>query len=240
MENDTSGVPHVTVLVPAAGEGRRLGGAPKQFRTLGDAPLLVQTLRAFDRHPAITQLVVVAPADRIVLLRQDLAAFGLRKLSDVVAGGATRQESVRLGLASVSESCEVILVHDGVRPFVSKREITEVVEAARRYGASSVAISVVDTLRQAGDGRFGSTVPREGLFRMQTPQGFSRTVIVDAHAAAAAQDGAEATDDVEVAQMAGHDVYVVQGSSENFKITTPEDWHRAERIWDSWIAENRS
>jgi 2-C-methyl-D-erythritol 4-phosphate cytidylyltransferase len=239
MNNDAAGVPDVTVLVPAAGDGRRLGGPPKQFRSLGSAPLLVQTLRAFDRHPYVSRLLVVAPTGRIADLKQELAAFDLQKMTDIVAGGRTRQESVRLGLLSVHPTCEIILVHDAVRPFVSRQEITDIVEAARAHGAASVAVPVVDTLRSAAGEFFGPTVSREGVFQVQTPQGFARTVLVNAHDAAAEQ-GLEATDDVEVAQMAGHNVYLVQGSSENFKITTAGDWHRAERIWESWSAENRS
>lgn len=237
METEYAGSPDVTVLVPAAGEGRRLGGARKQFRDLGGAPLLVQTLRVFDGHPEISRIIVVTLPDEVDGVCRSLTDHGIAHLADVVPGGATRQQSVRCGLQVVPERSDVVLIHDAVRPFVTPGEVTEVVVASRLHGAASVAIPVVDTLREASAGLFGSTVARDNLYRMQTPQGFRRDLIVKAHESALAA-GVQATDDVELAQMSGHDVYVVGGSSNNFKITTAEDWLRAQRIWPTWSAEN--
>ena len=108
----------VAVLIPAAGEGTRLGGRRKQFRRLGGEPLLVQTLRVFERHPEVDHLLVAAPNEAIEALEAELRRVGLTKLTAVVAGGATRQESVRAALAAVPEGVDVVLVHDAVRPFV--------------------------------------------------------------------------------------------------------------------------
>lgn len=239
MSTEPAESPDVTVLVPAAGEGRRLGGPRKQFRNLGDAPLLVQTVRAFDTHPAVSRIVVITLADEVAAVRGSLEDHDIRKLSAVVEGGSTRQDSVACGLRAVPESSDVVLVHDAVRPFVSAGEITAVVRASCVHGAASVAIPVVDTVRRVSAGVFGSTVSRDGLFRMQTPQGFKRAILVRAHESASATAG-PATDDVELAQMVGQDVSVVEGSSSNFKITTADDWHRAQQIWPSWASENRT
>ena len=239
MSKDITDSLDVTVLFPAAGEGRRIGGARKQFRTLGSAPLLVQTMRVFDRHPLVSRLIAVTLEDELETVRGFVLHHGFTKPVDVVPGGASRQESVRLGLHAVPASSEIVLIHDAVRPFVTGDEIARVSQAAAEYGAASVAIQTVDTLRRVSGGRFGPTVSREGLYRMQTPQGFRRSLIVQAHEAAA-NAGQVATDDVQLAQSAGYDVYVVDGSSENIKITTPADWRAAERMWESWSLENSS
>lgn len=225
----------VAVLVPAAGEGRRLGGERKQFRTLGGRPLLVQVLLQFDRHPAVDHLVVAVPAAYVDEVSDRLRAEGLNALSAVVGGGETREASVRHALRAVPASVEVVLVHDAVRPFVQAQEIAAVVQATREHGAAALALPVADTLRHARDDTFGDTVPRDGLYRMQTPQGFRRAWLEAAHRNAAQADGEAngptATDDVGLVQRTGRDVHLVRGRRRNFKITTPGDWQLAKDLW---------
>jgi 2-C-methyl-D-erythritol 4-phosphate cytidylyltransferase len=223
----------VAVLVPAAGEGRRLGGERKQFRTLGDRPLLVQVLLQFDRHPRIGHLVVAVPDAHAEAVRDRLRAEELHALSAVVSGGETREASVRHALRAVPPSVEVVLVHDAVRPFVRRQEITTVVQATREHGAAAPALPVADTLRHATDGAFGETVPRDGLYRMQTPQGFRRSWLEEAHRAADAAAGAAATDDVGLVQRTGRPVHLVRGHRRNFKITRPGDWQLAQALWSA-------
>ena len=222
--------PRVAALFPAAGAGRRMGGPPKQFRLLGGKPLLVQTLWAFERHPGVDALVVAAPASEVEKLRKGLGAEGLAKLADVVAGGGTRQDSVAAALAAVPVATEIVLVHDAVRPFVGEKAVAGVIQAVREQGAAAVAVPVADTLRQGADGAFGATVPRQGLYRMQTPQGFRRDWLEAAHEKAR-RDGYSATDEVDLVQRLGHAVQIVPGSARNFKITTPGDWELAQAIW---------
>jgi len=225
----------VAVLVPAAGEGRRLGGQRKQFRTLGDRPLLLQALRPFDRHPAVDHLVVAAPPTHVDAVTDRLRADGLSALSAVVGGGDTREASVRHALRAVPGSVEVVLVHDAVRPFVQAQEITAVVRATREHGAAALALPVADTLRHATDETFGDTVSRDGLYRMQTPQGFRRAWLEAAHRDAARADadadGPTATDDVGLVQRTGREVHLVPGSRRNFKVTTSGDWELAQDLW---------
>ena len=233
---ESSSSPDVAVLVPAAGAGRRLGGAPKQFRQLGGKSLLVQTLGAFERNPDVGALVVAAPAPEVAALKEALRAEGLAKLADVVAGGATRQASVAAMLAAVPATVEVLLVHDAVRPFVEREHVRAVIEAVRTHGAAALAVPVADTLRRGTDaGTFGETVPRQALYHMQTPQGFRRTWLQAAHEAAR-RVGLTATDDVELVQQLGHAVQIVPGSARNFKITTPADWLLAQALWQERAA----
>jgi len=207
-----------------------MGGAPKQFRLLGGAPVLVQTLRAFEGH--VTRIVVPVAADEVdgvaaMLRRYDVEAR-------VVAGGATRQASVAAGLAAVPEAVpegtEVVLVHDAVRPFIAAGRIRAVTEAARADGAAALAVPVADTLRRAAGGRFGETVDREGLWRMQTPQAARVELLRAAHRRAEA-DGFTGTDEVELLLRAGQAVRLVEGDARNLKLTHPADWALAEALW---------
>lgn len=224
----------VAVLVPAAGEGRRLGGPRKQFRTLGDRPLLVQVLRVFEQHPAVGHLVVAVPETYVQEVTDRLQAAGLSTLSVVVSGGESRQASVRNTLRAAPAPVEIVLVHDAVRPFVQARQVTQVIKATRAYGAASLAMPVADTLREASGEVFGETVPRKELYRMQTPQGFRRAWLEEAHRAAARADEAPATDDVGLVQRVNRSVYLVRGDRRNFKITTDGDWELAQQLWTGW------
>ncbi len=238
MADDAPTTDEVAVLVPAAGRGTRLGGVRKQFRRLGDAPVLVQTLRAFDRHPDVQHLVVAAPPGEARATGDELHDAGLRKLTAVVPGGSSRQASVAHALRAVPSSVAVVLVHDAVRPFLAPGRIAAVVAAVRAQGAAALAVPVADTLRAAdADGRFGATVPREGLYRMQTPQGFRRAWLEAAHATA---DGPPATDDVALVQACGHAVHLVPGDPRNVKLTTSGDWAQAQRLWPTWHAHHAS
>jgi 2-C-methyl-D-erythritol 4-phosphate cytidylyltransferase len=225
----------VAVLIPAAGQGTRLGGHRKQFRRLGGEPLLVQTLRVFERHAEIDYLLVAAPAEATNALEAELRRVGLSKLMTVVAGGTTRQASVRAALAATPSDVDVVLVHDAVRPFVKAEHLSAVIRAVRTAGAAALALPVVDTVRYGVDDGFGETVPRTGLFRMQTPQGFRRDWFEEAHARAC-EHSVEATDDVELVQRIGRPVRIIEGSPRNIKITTPEDWELAQLLWPHWEA----
>lgn len=227
----------VAVVVPAAGNGSRMGGAPKQFRPLGGAPVLVQTLRRFDAYADTCALIVAAPEGDIAETRALLLAAGFRAPVTVVAGGATRQQSVARAVEALPPACEVVLVHDAVRPFVSPDVIEAVVAEARLYGAAAPAIPIADTVRRAEGAAFGETVPRDGLYLIQTPQAFRCALLAEAHAHPLA---AEATDDAALVMAAGHAVRLVAGTPRNFKLTTPDDWALAEALWPLWRAEREA
>ncbi|MCH8032030.1 MAG: 2-C-methyl-D-erythritol 4-phosphate cytidylyltransferase [Bacteroidetes bacterium] len=221
----------VAVIVPAAGLGSRMGGTPKQFRMLGNAPLLVQTLRAFAAVEEVGIVVVAVPEKEVNVVEELLAQFGLAV--QVVAGGATRQESVGEGLGAVGQTAEVALVHDAVRPFISVQQIREVIAAIHEHSAAAVAVPVADTLRRSADAVFGETVDRESLFRMLTPQGARMDLLLNAHEEAKA-DGFTTTDEVELLQRAGVNAHLVLGDERNIKITSPSDWAMAEALWPAW------
>ncbi len=224
---------HVTVLIPAAGEGSRLGGRRKQFRLLGGRPVLVQTLMVFERNPDVRTIIVATPAEAVNPLRDELRAVGVSKLFMVVPGGDTRQASVGAALSVVPEETDVILVHDAVRPFVPQELLAGVIKTARASGAASLAVPISDSIRKSDGAIFAESVDRENLYRMQTPQGFRTAWLQQAHIQAESENFF-ANDDVELVQRAGFDVQLVPGSPLNEKITTQEDWDRAVRFWSSW------
>lgn len=212
-------------LVLAAGKGKRLpGDVPKQYRDLAGAPVLRRTLDAFARHARIDAVrVVFDPADALPYAR---ATEGLALL-DPVPGGAERQDSVRRGLESLEARRPArVLIHDGARPFPDERLIDRLIDALDAAPGAIAAIPVVDTLWRAGDDGAETLVPRQGLWRAQTPQAFRYADILAAHRAAA---GLNLTDDAAVARHAGLRVSLVMAGEENFKITTESDLSRAAR-----------
>lgn len=226
----------VVVLVPAAGRGTRLGGPRKQFRRLGGRLLLEQTLRVFAYHPEVDGLIVAVPVDHVAQIADALQEAGLPKLWRVVAGRDTRQASVRATLEALPPYVDLVLVHDAVRPFIQPTQISAIIEATRRVGAAALAIPETDTVRRVHNGLLGETVSREGLYRMQTPQGFRRDWLEAAYQQAGEGD---APDDVELVRRLGYPVAWIPGSSFNFKITTREDWEMALMLWPHWEAHFR-
>lgn len=227
----------VPVLVPAAGSGSRMGGIPKQDRMLGDATLLVQTLRSLAASPVVGRLIVAVDPDRVSEYEESLGQAGLRVPVRVVAGGASRQASVAAMLDTLPDDySSVVLVHDAARPFVSVGLILRVVATAVGHEAASPAIPVADTLRRGDGDAFGATVDRDDLYRIQTPQGFYLDVLRGAHAYA--DPYLPATDDAGLAARAGFEVARVEGSTFNFKITTPDDWKLATALWPLWSSGN--
>lgn len=227
--------PFVTVVLPAAGAGTRLGGDTKQFRSLGGDPVFRQALKAFRGHSEVSGVVLVVPETDVSRCAEDVAGGGVPTV--VVAGGATRQESVRNGVRSVPQETDLVLVHDSVRPFVSQELISRVIAATAEHGAAAPAIPVADTLRRIIPGSlFGTSLTRDGVFRMQTPQGARLDWLRDAleHAG---RETINLTDEVEVLQRAGHSVRLVEGDGQNFKITRPADWELAQQLWPVWNQE---
>ncbi len=213
----------VVVLVVAAGRGRRFGGdVPKQYLDLAGRPVLRHSLAKFAANPDIHAVrTVIHPDDRSLY---DAASAGLGVL-EPVHGGASRQDSVRLGLESLAEfQPDVVLIHDGARPFADAGTASRVIAALAHHSGAIPATAVADTLKRGADGVIAGTVDRSNLWRAQTPQGFRFADILAAHRAAA---GKELTDDAAVLEEAGLAVALVQGTEDNVKITTTADLDRA-------------
>ncbi len=210
------------------------GNVPKQFLTLGGLPILVHSLRALEAADSVSEIILAVPeADREFCLREIVTPHGFKKVTNIIAGGAQRQDSVRHGLEAVGEEADVILVHDAVRPFLTVDMIERVIEAAVKHGAAVVAIPMRDTVKQVGaDGLIEKTVDRGQLWLAQTPQAFRCTVFREAHRKAQL-DGFHGTDDVQLVERLGYPVAVVEGSGENIKITRPEDLHIGEAILEA-------
>ena len=208
-------------MVVGAGEGRRLGceGAKAFVQLLGE-PIVVRTLRAFSGLDFISQRILVVPEGYVGRVRVEGEPL-LVELDEVVAGGPRRQDSVARGLGVVDERCDLVMIHDAVRPFIRKEDIVRCVEAAWRTGAAVVGVRAADTLKECdGEGRVLRTVSREGLWAVQTPQIFRREVILEAYE----QFGVDvATDDAGLVEMLGREVMVVEGRRDNIKVTWEED-----------------
>ena len=216
-----------TALILAAGSGSRAGGEfAKQYQLIAGKPLLRHTLEAFCRHPAIDRVrVVIAAGDEA---RFSTVASGLD--ATPVRGGATRQESGRLGLESLASTPpRNVLIHDAARPFVSASLIDKVLAGLERHDGAIPAMPVTETLKRAPAGLIAGTVDREGLWSAQTPQGFRYGSICEAHSRAAAAGLAHFTDDAAVAEWAGIEVAVVPGEPANVKLTTSEDLRAADQ-----------
>lgn len=216
----------VAVVIPAGGVGTRLGRrTPKQFLALGSAPILVATVRHFARHPRVNSVVVAAPAAHVERTRRMLER-GRGAPVTVVEGGGTRQESVSRGLAAVPADSALVVVHDAVRPFITRVLIDAVLGAARATGAAICALPIAETVKRVSGGVVESTLDRAELVAVQTPQAFRADLLREAHDKAR-RDGFIGTDDAMLVERLGQSVQVVPGLAENVKITTPVDLRRA-------------
>jgi len=216
----------VAVVIPAGGVGTRLGRrTPKQFLALGGAPILVATVSHFARHPRVSAIVVAAPAAHVERTRRILGRVRGAPVT-VVVGGETRQESVSRGLAAVSTDSALVVVHDAVRPFITRALIDAVLGAARATGAAICALPIAETVKRVGGGLVQGTLDRSELVAVQTPQAFRADLLREAHDKAR-RDGFTGTDDAMLVERLGQSVQVVAGLAENVKITTPVDLRRA-------------
>ena len=216
-------------VIPAGGSGLRMGGdVRKQYLTLAGEPILLRTLRAFLGHPAVDWVIVALPP-------RDVHAppFPLPEGVIAVPGGAERGDSVRAGLAAVPDAADVVLVHDGARPLVTRAVVDRVLGAAGKGVGAIAAVPVSDTLKRVDSDRaILETVERGGLWRAQTPQGFPRRMLVEAYRRAA-EEGVAATDDAALVERYGGRVVVVEGDSRNLKVTRPEDLRVAEALLEA-------
>jgi 2-C-methyl-D-erythritol 4-phosphate cytidylyltransferase len=220
------------VVVAAAGRGTRLGGeVPKQYLPVAGVPVLLRAVRPFSSHPEVAQIVVVLAPTEAERPPDFLAPLAGPTLT-IVPGGRERADSVAAGLGALSPVCEIVLVHDGARPFVDRGVIDAVIAYARAGEGAVAAVRVSDTIKeQAPDDptRVRRTVPRERLWRAQTPQGFPRRLLEQAYAHAAAGFGG-ATDDASLVEACGLAVRLVPDTPRNLKITTREDLALAEAL----------
>ncbi len=223
----------VIALVPAAGMGKRMGaGINKQYLQLGGMPILARTLRIFEDAPFVDRIVPVIPTDEIDFCQEQVIdRYGFRKVGGIVPGGAERQQSVLNGLRAL-EGCaedDIVVIHDGVRPFVPLSVVRRSVEVAREHDGALVAVPAKDTVKVVADGIVTGTPARETLWLAQTPQTFRYGVIRAAHEIADAEQFL-GTDDASLVERLDDKVHIVIGDYRNIKITTPEDLVLAEAL----------
>jgi 2-C-methyl-D-erythritol 4-phosphate cytidylyltransferase len=221
----------VTVLIPAAGMGKRMAaGINKQYLNLGGKPILAHTLDIFEKAPFVDDIFVIVPEDEIAYCRENvIESYRFRKVRQIVAGGRERQQSVFNGLKAAEglHADDVVVIHDGVRPFVPVEAVRNSVETARETDGALVAVPVKDTVKIAVGGVVVDTPDRGNIWLAQTPQTFRYGIIREAYENAES-DGFLGTDDASLVERAGKKVHIVMGDYRNIKITTPEDMLLAE------------
>lgn len=217
-----------TAIIAAAGSGKRFNSpVPKQFLEVHGKPLLAYTVERFELCPEIGEIVIVLDEGEIERFGPVIEEYGLTKVRKVVAGGATRAESVRNGLNAVTGGPgDVVVVHDGARPFVSPAEIAMTIEKALEKGAACLVGPLTDTIKEVAGGRITRTIDREKLRRALTPQAFRYEII--SRAFAGADLGEHVTDECYLVERLGQEIAIVEGSARNIKITQPEDLRLAE------------
>lgn len=218
----------VGLVIVAAGESRRMAGVDKIFTPLVGLPLIAHTVEIFEAHPMVRSLVLVLPPEKVEMGRSLAQERGWRKLAAVCAGGARRQDSVRLGLERLGPT-PWVAIHDGARPCAGTELLNRGMEAARETGAAVAAVPAKDTIKVVSPaGLVLKTPPRDGLWLVQTPQVFRYDLLMQAHGAA--QQDQNVTDDSELVEAMGNQVKVFMGSYDNLKVTTSEDLAAAEQI----------
>ena len=220
---------NVSVILPAAGFGTRMGGTNrKQFLHLDGVPVLVRTIRKFAAAPAVGEIIVAVRPEDQAAVEEMLAKETAGKPVRVVQGGISRQESVENALKTISPDVELVAVHDAVRPFVDLETIQKVIDEAARTGAAIVGIVPVDTVKQVHLHKIRATIPRERLILTQTPQVFRRDILIEAFARARADQFTGTDESSLVERLDQVEVSVIPGSDRNIKITRPHDLKLAE------------
>jgi 2-C-methyl-D-erythritol 4-phosphate cytidylyltransferase len=212
-------------IIVSAGKGQRfMERKKKQFHLLADKPILAHTLDQFEACSLVRSiLLVVSEEDMGYTLKEIVEKYKYRKIAQIVPGGKQRQDSVKNGMDALAKVVDIVMIHDGVRPFVTRAMIEDSIHSAERFGAVVVAMPVKDTIKMSNpDGTVLKTLDRESLWQTQTPQTFQAKVIREAYTKAA-EDGFVGTDDASLVERLGVKVHILPGSYTNIKITTPED-----------------
>lgn len=221
----------VSVIIAAAGNSTRYGtGKSKQFLLLEGVPVLIKSVQAFEQIDDVEEIIITARKQDFDVIEAFLEQYGIQKVKCIVEGGATRQDSIWAAVKKVSEKADLIAVHDGARPLVSRETINGVIEKAVQEGAAACAVPVKDTIKIIdSSGKIVTTPDRASLRAVQTPQVFDFTLYKQA-IEKAVLEGKQYTDDCQLIESIGHPVYLTEGDYENIKITTPDDLLVAEKF----------
>jgi 2-C-methyl-D-erythritol 4-phosphate cytidylyltransferase len=225
----------VTAIIVAAGKGVRMQGSlRKQYLPLAGLPILAHTLTVLAKCELVGQIYLVIPQDDFDFCRERiLNRIKLAATVNLVAGGARRQESVYRGLQQLDPGCRIVVIHDGVRPFVQPDQITACINGAQKFGACILGIPAYDTLKQVDKSEnIVNTITRDAIWLAQTPQAFRYDLVKKAHDQARL-DGYQGTDDASLVERLGTTVKIIRGSRSNIKITTKEDLEIARALLEN-------
>jgi 2-C-methyl-D-erythritol 4-phosphate cytidylyltransferase len=222
-------------VIVAGGAGFRMNAdMPKQYLQISGKPILAMAAESFEKSHLIDEIVLVVAEEYLAYASHSIVDhFHLTKVSKIISGGITRQESVLAGLSASPRVTDFVAIHDGVRPFIRQSMIKQLFESVKHTGAAIPAVKAKETIKLVENNLITSTVPREKAFLAQTPQVFRYESILEIHRKAADQKY-EATDDAMLAEQYGMKVAIVPGYYDNIKITTPEDLILAEEILKKW------
>jgi 2-C-methyl-D-erythritol 4-phosphate cytidylyltransferase len=228
--------PKVFAIIPAAGSGTRIGGEiKKQFLPLNGKPIIVHTLQQFEHCSDIDEVAMAIPESAMSDMEAIVARYRLHKVSKMMMGGKKRQDSVNNVLNRLTlKDSDIVLVHDGVRPFIETKRIAHLLKVCKEYDAAVLAVQPKDTIRRStGGGFFDQTMDRTALWLVQTPQAFRAKLLVKAFEKAR-EDKFYSTDEAALVERLGVKVRIVEGNYDNIKITTPEDLELGVLILDRW------
>ncbi|WYP26676.1 2-C-methyl-D-erythritol 4-phosphate cytidylyltransferase [Alkalihalobacillus sp. FSL W8-0930] len=219
-----------SIVIPAAGQGKRMkAGKNKQFIEVNQTPLIAYTLQVFEEDEQCKQIILVANEYEIEAMQDIVRAYNIQKVTRIAVGGMERQQSVYEGLKQLSGPDEIVMVHDGARPFIRESIIHELVKATSKDGGAVVGVRMKDTVKRVSQNAIVETIDRSELWAVQTPQAFWRDSLLDGHKRAE-EEGFVATDDASIMEWVGSKIVMVEGDYSNLKITTPEDLLMAEAI----------
>ncbi|MDO5149976.1 MAG: 2-C-methyl-D-erythritol 4-phosphate cytidylyltransferase [Oscillospiraceae bacterium] len=221
-----------SVIIVSAGSSTRMQGQNKQLALVGGIPVAARSMMAFERCESVAEIIVVTRTEDIETMKQLAEQYNITKLSCIVSGGNTRQESVLNGVRKISDGTKMIAVHDGARPLVTPENIERTIADARVFSGAVLGVPVKDTIKTVSDGLITDTPPRSSLYITQTPQVFKRSVYLRA-VEFASRNYLDFTDDCQLAEAIGVKVCMTTGDYKNIKITTPEDIAIAEAILNS-------
>ena len=229
MERGSDNKSFTGVIIPAAGQGTRFGGK-KQFKSFDNTKLLTHVITVFSQSEFISEIVVVVPKNYVEKIQAQMQGTSEKIKVSFVSGGKRRQDSVFNGMNALPEKCNLVCIHDAVRPFITVSMIEKTINACEQYDGAIIAVPAKDTLKKVKIGRIQSTVNRNEIWHAQTPQTFQRKKLENA-LQSAKKEGITGSDEAFLLERLGYNVAVVEGTFDNLKITTPDDWRTAEAMW---------
>ncbi len=224
-------------LIFAGGSGTRMNsrGRPKQFLQFYGKELIIHTLENFQNHPEIDGIVVVCIEDWIPYLEKLLEKYQIDKVRKVVSGGATGQESIYKGICAIREFAEkdsIVLVHDGVRPFINEELISNCIKSVKEHGSAITVTPAIETIVTTDNGKITSITDRSRCYHAKAPQCFYLEELFSAHEKARAEGNVNMIDSASLMKFYGNELYTVQGNFDNIKITTPADFYTFKALYE--------